>query len=143
MGGVAGGRKYAVHSIVFKFAVDTDGFYGSDYAAAKVAGCELRGLMAYFNCNIPRYCGFSFFMSICYLYSIFICLFNICHAFISTYTYHCTTLKIAFSFDGVGGLSRFSIGVYVYFADWSHHDYLWQQWRRCVSLPANLCFNCW
>jgi hypothetical protein len=54
MGGVAGGTKYQALNIVFKFAVDDKGFYGSDYAAAKVAGCELRGLMAYFNCDVQN-----------------------------------------------------------------------------------------
>jgi hypothetical protein len=33
---VAGGVKYIVHNILFKFAVDYKGIYGSDYAAAKV-----------------------------------------------------------------------------------------------------------
>jgi hypothetical protein len=33
---VAGGVKYIVQNILFKFAVDYKGIYGSDYAAAKV-----------------------------------------------------------------------------------------------------------
>ena len=41
--GMAGGDKYIVHNILFKFAVDNAGLYGSDYAAAKVAGHELKG----------------------------------------------------------------------------------------------------
>jgi hypothetical protein len=37
MGGRAGGEKYVVSNIMFKFAVDVHGmFKGSDYAAAKV-----------------------------------------------------------------------------------------------------------
>jgi hypothetical protein len=36
VGGVAGGVKYIVQNILFKFAVDYKGIYGSDYAAAKV-----------------------------------------------------------------------------------------------------------
>ena len=57
VGGAAGGSKYIVHNILFKFALDTDGLYGGDDAlAAKVAGHELQGLQAYFNCNIPHLC---------------------------------------------------------------------------------------
>jgi len=47
-----GGQKYIVHNILFKFAVDNRGLFGSDYAAAKVAGNELRGLISYFKCHI-------------------------------------------------------------------------------------------
>mmetsp|Transcript_17467 Transcript_17467/g.52245 ORF Transcript_17467/g.52245 Transcript_17467/m.52245 type:complete len:1232 (+) Transcript_17467:129-3824(+) len=49
MGGLAGGEKYIVHDILFKFACDSQGIYGSDFAANKVAGHELKGLMAYYN----------------------------------------------------------------------------------------------
>eukprot|EP01124_Arcella_intermedia_P007744 TRINITY_DN14795_c0_g1_i2.p1 TRINITY_DN14795_c0_g1~~TRINITY_DN14795_c0_g1_i2.p1 ORF type:complete len:549 (+),score=143.34 TRINITY_DN14795_c0_g1_i2:117-1649(+) len=52
LGGLMGGQKYIVHNILFKFAVDNRGLFGSDYAAAKVAGNELRGLISYFNCHI-------------------------------------------------------------------------------------------
>jgi hypothetical protein len=52
LGGLMGGQKYVVHNILFKFAVDNRGLFGSDYAAAKVAGNELRGLISYFNCRI-------------------------------------------------------------------------------------------
>lgn len=38
LGGVSGGEKYIVHHTLFKFAVDSYGILGSDYAAAKVAG---------------------------------------------------------------------------------------------------------
>jgi hypothetical protein len=37
--------------ILFKFAVDENNFYKSDYAAAKVAGHELKGVLSYFNCK--------------------------------------------------------------------------------------------
>ncbi|KAL6059841.1 Clu domain-containing protein [Balamuthia mandrillaris] len=49
LGGIVGGEKYIVHNILFKFALDARGLYRSDYAAAKVAGHELKGLMACFN----------------------------------------------------------------------------------------------
>lgn len=52
VGGVAGGVKYIVQNILFKFAVDYKGIYGSDYAAAKVAGHELKGAACYFNLNL-------------------------------------------------------------------------------------------
>lgn len=47
-----GGQKYIVHNILFKFAVDYNGLFGNDYAAAKAAGNELRGLISYFNTGI-------------------------------------------------------------------------------------------
>jgi Clustered mitochondria len=49
VGGIAGGEKYLIRSVVFKFAVDVFGLYGSDGAAAKVAGNELRALAALHN----------------------------------------------------------------------------------------------
>lgn len=36
-----GGQKYIVHNILFKFATDDNQLFGSDYAAAKVAGNEV------------------------------------------------------------------------------------------------------
>ena len=40
MGGRAGGEKYMVHNILFKFAVDSANlFQGSTWAAAKVCNC--------------------------------------------------------------------------------------------------------
>ena len=49
LGGVAGGSKYIVHNILFKFALDTDGIYGSDDAkAAKVGGCFFSFLLFFF-----------------------------------------------------------------------------------------------
>lgn len=44
-----GGDKYIVHSILLKFAVDSNGLYGSDSMAAKVAGHDLRSLINYHN----------------------------------------------------------------------------------------------
>lgn len=56
VGGLAGGEKYIVGNIMFKFALDAQGILGSDYAAAKVAGHELKGILAVYNSNIS---GFS------------------------------------------------------------------------------------
>jgi hypothetical protein len=54
VGGRAGGDKYIVLNILFKFALDTEGIYGNnDEAAMKAAGHELLGLMSYYNCQIP------------------------------------------------------------------------------------------
>jgi hypothetical protein len=53
LGGVAGGDKYIVNHIVFKFAVDSHNLYGGDRWAAKAAGLELLGFGAYFNSKIP------------------------------------------------------------------------------------------
>ncbi|PRP89382.1 hypothetical protein PROFUN_01245 [Planoprotostelium fungivorum] len=47
IGGVAGGAKYIVGNILFKFALDTHGLYG-----AKAAGHELKGLMSFYDCNL-------------------------------------------------------------------------------------------
>jgi hypothetical protein len=50
LGGVAGGEKFIVHNILFKFALDSGGLFGGDnLAAAKVGGLELKGLMSYFR----------------------------------------------------------------------------------------------
>mgnify|MGYP002379608953 FL=1 len=38
------------------FELDSSGLYGSDYAASKVAGHELKGLMAYFNAGVKDVC---------------------------------------------------------------------------------------
>jgi hypothetical protein len=54
---VAGGLKYICRGILFKFAVDAQGLYGyDDAAAATVAGHELKGFQAYFNLRISRLC---------------------------------------------------------------------------------------
>ena len=60
LGGVAGGEKYIVHNILFKFALDSSGLFGgNNLAAAKVGGLELKGLMSYF-----RFFFFFVFISI-------------------------------------------------------------------------------
>jgi hypothetical protein len=57
-GGVAGGEKYIVRGILFKFAVDTlvgpnkIPLYGDDEYAAKAASHDLKGLTAYFNADV-------------------------------------------------------------------------------------------
>ena len=50
--GIAGGDKYVVNGIYFKFAVNSNGLYEDDDAAAKVAGHELKTLTQVFNCWI-------------------------------------------------------------------------------------------
>jgi len=54
IGGLAGGDKFIVHGILFKFAIDKENFYGSDYASMCVGGHELKGLINVFNCHIPH-----------------------------------------------------------------------------------------
>mmetsp|Transcript_850 Transcript_850/g.2694 ORF Transcript_850/g.2694 Transcript_850/m.2694 type:complete len:1584 (-) Transcript_850:61-4812(-) len=54
IGGHAGGDKYVVNSILFKFAVDSNGLYGGDYGAAKVASQEMKGLNSYFSCGLAK-----------------------------------------------------------------------------------------
>jgi hypothetical protein len=56
VGGLAGGVKFIVQNILFKFAIDYFDLYGSDDAAAKVAGHDLRGLTHYFECGIEDLC---------------------------------------------------------------------------------------
>jgi hypothetical protein len=54
LGGKAGGDKFIVHNILFKFAVDSEGLYdGDDSSAAKVAGHELKSLISIFNMEAP------------------------------------------------------------------------------------------
>eukprot|EP01119_Soliformovum_irregulare_P021101 TRINITY_DN6964_c0_g1_i1.p1 TRINITY_DN6964_c0_g1~~TRINITY_DN6964_c0_g1_i1.p1 ORF type:complete len:1087 (+),score=286.12 TRINITY_DN6964_c0_g1_i1:199-3459(+) len=53
--GFAGGDKYYVHGIYFKFAVDSEHLYGGDEGAMKVAGHELRHLITVFNCWIKEF----------------------------------------------------------------------------------------
>jgi hypothetical protein len=53
LGGRAGGSKYIVDGILFKFCLDTsDHMYHGDGNAMKAAGNELRGLTHFHNCNI-------------------------------------------------------------------------------------------
>jgi hypothetical protein len=68
VGGVAGGEKYRVAGILFKFAVDSHNLYGSgiykemnvtfsymlDEYAMKAAAHDLRGLQGYFNLRLPE-----------------------------------------------------------------------------------------
>ena len=70
IGGKLGGTKYIVQNILFKFAVDESGFY-SDYAAAKVGGHELKGLINYFNCNIEGLFNYYYYY---YYYYYLLCL---------------------------------------------------------------------
>ena len=43
IGGSAGGEKYVVHNILFKFALDSGGLFGgSDLAARKGKKCHLK-----------------------------------------------------------------------------------------------------
>lgn len=44
MGGRAGGQKFVVGRIFFKFAIDSFGYYGGDQNAAKAAGHEHKAL---------------------------------------------------------------------------------------------------
>ena len=46
MGGFAGGDKYLVNNIMFKFAVDSKNLFDSDEAAIKVAGHELYVILS-------------------------------------------------------------------------------------------------
>ncbi|GAM27028.1 hypothetical protein SAMD00019534_102030 [Acytostelium subglobosum LB1] len=54
VGGVAGGDKYIVQGILFKFAVESDtfGLYGSDENAMKAAAHELNGCTSILNSGI-------------------------------------------------------------------------------------------
>ncbi|KAH3733018.1 Histidine kinase A [Pelomyxa schiedti] len=49
VGGFAGGEKYIVHNILFKFAVNSRNLFRSDSDAAKVAGHELKSLISIYN----------------------------------------------------------------------------------------------
>jgi hypothetical protein len=43
-------------NILFKFALDSSGLYGSDEAAMKSASNELKGLMSYYNLQLDAIC---------------------------------------------------------------------------------------
>lgn len=47
VGGVAGGQKFVSHNVFFKFVTDDQGLYGSEDAALKAAGHELKGSRAF------------------------------------------------------------------------------------------------
>jgi len=54
VGGIAGGKKYLWRGILFKLADGSTGpWVGSDEAAAKAAGHDLRGASTYFSLNVP------------------------------------------------------------------------------------------
>ncbi len=59
IGGTAGGEKYIVNGILFKFALDFNGIYGGDENAAKAAGHDLK---------VRRIC--RFFLSAASFYNI-------------------------------------------------------------------------
>jgi len=50
--GIAGGEKFKHNGIFFKYAIDTNGLYGGDAFAMKVAEHELKGLTAYASCGM-------------------------------------------------------------------------------------------
>jgi hypothetical protein len=50
--GMAGGLKYKVGNVFFKYSVDNNQMYGSDSAAQKAAGNEIRAINAIVNKNI-------------------------------------------------------------------------------------------
>eukprot|EP00007_Cunea_sp_BSH-02190019_P003726 CAMPEP_0174236740 /NCGR_PEP_ID=MMETSP0417-20130205/5774_1 /TAXON_ID=242541 /ORGANISM="Mayorella sp, Strain BSH-02190019" /LENGTH=1527 /DNA_ID=CAMNT_0015315423 /DNA_START=44 /DNA_END=4627 /DNA_ORIENTATION=- len=55
LGGQAGGDKYIVQGILFKFAVDSHGLFGGNHHAAwKVAGHELKGNIAYYGLHMKE-----------------------------------------------------------------------------------------
>ena len=45
-GGLAGGLKYLIHGILFKFALNVSGIYSSDAEACTAAGHEIKGMNA-------------------------------------------------------------------------------------------------
>ena len=49
IGGIAGGHKFIVQGVLFKFALDSAGLYCSDHNAGKAAGHELKSLTHLFN----------------------------------------------------------------------------------------------
>ena len=52
--GQAGGRKYVVGKVFFKFATDDLGLYDHEEGAQKAAGNELRAINAIVDCNIEK-----------------------------------------------------------------------------------------
>ncbi|KAK5577689.1 hypothetical protein RB653_002634 [Dictyostelium firmibasis] len=54
VGGIAGGEKYIVQGILFKFALENEtfGLYGNDENAMKTAAHELNGCASFLNCGI-------------------------------------------------------------------------------------------
>eukprot|EP01087_Luapelamoeba_hula_P019490 TRINITY_DN6459_c0_g1_i2.p1 TRINITY_DN6459_c0_g1~~TRINITY_DN6459_c0_g1_i2.p1 ORF type:complete len:388 (-),score=29.84 TRINITY_DN6459_c0_g1_i2:685-1848(-) len=56
IGGIAGGEKFVVGGIMFKFPSNVNNMYQGLANAMKAAGHELRGLNAYANTKIPGLC---------------------------------------------------------------------------------------
>ncbi|KAN0003830.1 hypothetical protein ACTFIZ_009989 [Dictyostelium cf. discoideum] len=54
VGGIAGGEKYIVQGILFKFALESEtfGLYGNDENAMKTAAHELNGCTSFLNCGV-------------------------------------------------------------------------------------------
>ncbi|KAM9964845.1 hypothetical protein ACTFIW_004637 [Dictyostelium discoideum] len=54
VGGIAGGEKYIVQGILFKFALENEAFglYGNDENAMKTAAHELNGCASFLNCGV-------------------------------------------------------------------------------------------
>ncbi|KAK5577688.1 hypothetical protein RB653_002633 [Dictyostelium firmibasis] len=54
VGGIAGGEKYIVQGILFKFALENEtfGLYGNDENAMKTAAHELNGCTSLLNCGV-------------------------------------------------------------------------------------------
>eukprot|EP00698_Gefionella_okellyi_P024703 TRINITY_DN8790_c0_g1_i1.p1 TRINITY_DN8790_c0_g1~~TRINITY_DN8790_c0_g1_i1.p1 ORF type:complete len:1139 (+),score=262.92 TRINITY_DN8790_c0_g1_i1:215-3418(+) len=52
-GGVAGGDKFLVDGVFFKYALDSAGLYGGDEYAMKAASHEFRSLMQIVGCGLP------------------------------------------------------------------------------------------
>lgn len=68
--GIAGGLKYVVNGILFKYAVDAHGlFYGDNQIAAKIASHDLKSLGYYMWASVP---GVHFPMAMVILCSSFI-----------------------------------------------------------------------
>eukprot|EP01117_Protostelium_nocturnum_P018219 TRINITY_DN7584_c0_g1_i1.p1 TRINITY_DN7584_c0_g1~~TRINITY_DN7584_c0_g1_i1.p1 ORF type:complete len:891 (+),score=348.35 TRINITY_DN7584_c0_g1_i1:80-2752(+) len=56
IGGIAGGQKFIVSGILFKFCIDSHGIYEGDNNAMKAASHELKGLEQYLRTEIDELC---------------------------------------------------------------------------------------
>ncbi len=66
VGGRAGGPKFVIGNLFFKFAVDQFGYYGGDANAAKAAGHEFKSLTQLLNCqhvnlHVPLFALFTLY----------------------------------------------------------------------------------
>ena len=52
LGGLAGGEKYLLNGVLFKFAVDDNRIYGADWLAAKAARNEVRACSALLKAHV-------------------------------------------------------------------------------------------